>query len=335
MMTDLDAVGWLIPGAALMLCLGLFLDWLVGDMRWFFKIVPHPVVIVGNLIGLLDRKLNRAGRSAANRKVRGAMVCLLVTGLSAAAGYGIHLATLLHPNAWFAEVALIAVLVAQRSLAGRVRDVGRALGKNDLLAARENLRHLVSRDPDSLDRHGVARSALESLSENFSDAVVAPAFWYLLLGLPGLFAYKAINTMDSMIGYRTENYAAFGMAAARIDDAVNWLPARISGLLFVVAALFVPGGNPAAALRTMLRDAQKHASPNAGWPEAAMAGAFDIALGGPRTYAEGRRETVWMGSGRARLEAGDMKRALTLFTVACGLVWLNAAGLAVLSLSGG
>ena len=326
---------WLASATPLLLLMGLALDWLIGDMRWLFKFLPHPVVIIGKMIGFLDRKLNREGRGDINRTVRGAVVCIFVTLTAAATGWGVHLLTRQHPSGWMAEVLLVAILVAQRSLAGRVRDVGRALGKNDLLQARDNLRHLVSRDPDKLDRHGVGRSALESLAENFSDAVVAPAFWFLLLGLPGLFAYKAINTMDSMIGYKTDRYISFGMTAARLDDAVNWIPARLAGLIFVIGAAFAPGGNPARALKVMIRDAGKHASPNAGWPEAAMAGAFDMALGGPRVYAGGAKtESVWIGDGKARLEAGDVRRGLALFIIGCGLLWLLVAPLAILSLAG-
>lgn len=326
---------WLAPATPLLLLMGLALDWLIGDMRWFFRFIPHPVVIVGKLIGLLDRKLNREGRGDINRTVRGAVVCSFVTLVALGAGWGIQALTRQHASGWMIDVFLVAVLVAQRSLAGRVGDVGKALAKHDLLKARDTLRHLVSRDPAKLDRHGVGRSALESLAENFSDAVVAPAFWFLLLGLPGLFAYKAINTMDSMIGYKTERYSAFGMTAARLDDAVNWIPARLSGLIFVIAAAFAPGGNPARALRVMLRDARKHASPNAGWPEAAMAGAFDMALGGPRVYPGGAKtESVWIGDGKARLEAGDVRRGLALFVIGCGLLWLLIAPLAIASLAG-
>lgn len=326
---------WLAPATPLLLLMGLALDWLIGDMRWFFKLLPHPVVMIGKLIGFLDRKLNREGRGDINRTVRGAVVCVLVTLVAAAVGWGIQELTRQHSSGWMVDVFLVAVLVAQRSLAGRVGDVGKALAKKDLLKARDNLRHLVSRDPDKLDRHGVGRSALESLAENFSDAVVAPAFWFLVLGLPGLFAYKAINTMDSMIGYRTDRYISFGMTAARLDDAVNWIPARLAGLYFVIGAAFAPGGNPARALKVMLRDARKHASPNAGWPEAAMAGAFNFALGGPRVYAGGAKtESVWIGDGKARLEAGDVRRGLALFVIGCGLLWLTAAPLAILSLAG-
>lgn len=330
-----DGALLLVPATPLLLLMGLALDWLIGDMRWFFKFIPHPVVMIGKLIAVLDKKLNREGRGDINRTVRGAVVCVFVTLVAAGAGFAIQELTRQHPSGWMVEVFLVAVLVAQRSLAGRVADVGKALAGKDLLKARDNLRHLVSRDPDKLDRHGVGRSALESLAENFSDAVVAPAFWFLVLGLPGLFAYKAINTMDSMIGYKTDRYISFGMTAARLDDAVNWIPARLSGLFFVIGAAFAPGGNPARALKVMLRDAGKHASPNAGWPEAAMAGAFDLALGGPRVYAGGAKtESVWIGSGKARLEAGDVRRGLALFVIGCGLLWLCTAPLAILSLAG-
>lgn len=323
------------PPEPLILLLALLLDWLAGDMRWLFRIIPHPVVIVGRLIGFFDRKLNREGRGSTDLAMRGAFVTVAVTGLAAGFGWLFHRATLYHPQLWLFEVFLVGVLLAQRSLAGHVAAVGKALAARDEPGARAALRHIVSRDPDKLDRHGVARSALESLAENFSDAVVAPAFWYLLLGLPGLCAYKAINTLDSMIGYKTDRYRWFGMAAARLDDAVNWPAARLSGLILVLAAVFTPKGRPALAWRTMIRDARKHASPNAGWPEGAMAGAFDMALGGPRHYPGGLVETVWIGEGRARLEAADIRSGVTLFTIGCGLLWLGSAVLLLLELRAG
>ena len=162
------------------------------------------------------------------------------------------------------------------------------------------LASITGRETTELDQHGVARAAIESCAESYSDGVIAPIFWYLLLGLPGLMAYKAVNTMDSMIGHRSERYAAFGMVPARLDDALNWLPARISGTLITLAAIFVPGAAPIGALRVMFRDAGKHVSPNAGWPEAASAGALDLALLGPRRYAGGVAKAEWLGDGRAR-----------------------------------
>ena len=215
----------------LILMAALLIDWVIGDLRWLFRFAPHPVALIGGLIAALDRRLNRAGRSDANRVVRGALVTIFVAGVAAAAGWGLHWLCQQHAKGWLVEALFVAILLAQRSLAGRVGDVGKFLAKGDLAGARAGLRHLVGRDPDRLDKHAVARASVESLSENFSDAVAAPAFWYLLLGLPGLCAYKAINTLDSMIGYRSEKYRSFGMAAARLDDAVNWIPARLSGIL--------------------------------------------------------------------------------------------------------
>ena len=168
-----------------------------------------------------------------------------------------------------------------------------------------------------LDAYGVARAAIESLAENFGDGVVAPVFWYLLLGLPGLFAYKMVNTLDSMIGHKTPHYLRFGSAAARFDDLVNLLPARISGLLIAAAALFAEKGRPGRALAIMLRDARKHRSPNAGWPEAAMAGALGLALAGPRHYPEGAVVDPWVGDGTARAATSDIARALGLYKFAC------------------
>jgi adenosylcobinamide-phosphate synthase len=169
----------------------------------------------------------------------------------------------------------------------------------------------------SLDVHGIARAAIESLAENFSDGVVAPVFWYLLLGLPGLFAYKMANTLDSMIGHRTPRYRSFGWAAARLDDVLNLAPAPISGLLLTVAAVFAKGGRPDRALLVMLRDGRKHHSPNSGWPESAMAGALGLALAGPRNYPEGLVNDPWLGDGSARAAPSDIARALHLYRLAC------------------
>jgi len=169
----------------------------------------------------------------------------------------------------------------------------------------------------SLDANGVARAAIESLAENFSDGVVAPVFWYLLLGLPGLFAYKMANTLDSMIGHRTPQYRSFGWAAARLDDILNTVPAPLSGLLLTAAAAFARSCRPGRALMIMLRDGRKHHSPNAGWPESAMAGALGLALAGPRRYAEGLVSDPWLGDGTARAATSDITRALRLYRLAC------------------
>jgi adenosylcobinamide-phosphate synthase len=229
---------------------------------------------------------------------------------------------------WVVEVLLVGVLVAQRSLYDHVFAVCRALETGGIAAGREAVRHIVGRDPNSLDEYGVARAGIESLFENFSDGVVAPAFWYVLLGLPGLLAYKAVNTLDSMIGHRSPRYKDFGMAAARLDTAANFLPARLAGAIIALAGIVAPRGNPAMALKTMLRDARKHRSVNAGWPEAAGAGALGLALAGPRRYGAEVVNDPWIGGGRARATPADMRRALYLFVVAClvhaGLIALLA-----------
>jgi adenosylcobinamide-phosphate synthase len=176
---------------------------------------------------------------------------------------------------------------------------------------------IVGRDPEALDEAGVCRAAIESTAENFSDGIVAPAFWYLIAGLPGILAYKAVNTADSMIGHRSDRYRAFGWAAARLDDLLNYIPARISGALLTAAAPAV-GGSAKGALNAMLRDARKHRSANAGWPEAAMAGALGLALAGPRIYASGRVEDAWMNaSGRPNAKPSDIASALRLLVATC------------------
>ena len=302
----------------------LALDALIGDPRW----LPHPVRLIGWLTGLLDRALNRERHGESARVLLGGVAVLLVTGASAAAGWAIaHHAAMLAWG-WLAELVLVATLLAQRTMADHMVRVARALDAG-VEPARAELRHIVGREVHALDEHAIARAAIESGAENYSDGVVAPAFWYLLLGLPGLLAYKAINTMDSMIGHRSPRHHAFGRAAARIDDAVNWLPARVAGGLVALAALVVPGAAPGRALRTMVRDAPRHSSPNAGWPEAAMAGALGLALLGPRRYeGEAAADETWLGDGRREATAPDLRRTVWVFAVACALVAVLTAAIA-------
>ena len=305
------------PHGLLLLFLALGLDALLGDMPWLFRWLPHPVVVMGRAVAGLDRRLNRPERSESDRRLRGVVVAVLVPLAAAAAGLGIAFVARTVPHAWPAEVFVAATLIAQRSLFEHVHDVARALQGGGLEAGRFAVARIVGRDPQSLDVHGVARAAVESLAENFSDAVVAPVFWYALLGLPGLLAYKAVNTLDSMVGYRTERYRAFGWASARLDDAMNLVPARLAALMIAVAALFTPKGRPLRAVATMVTDARHHRSPNSGWPEAAMAGALGLALAGPRRYPGQGVDGQWIGSGRARATVTDIDRALVLFTAAC------------------
>ncbi|MBF0250172.1 MAG: cobalamin biosynthesis protein CobD [Alphaproteobacteria bacterium] len=301
----------------ILLVLGLVLDAAVGAMGPVWRVLPHPVVMIGALIGGLERKLNRDTRPQMDRAVRGLLVVTLVAGLAGAAGWGVQWLTFHHPIGWMVELFLIIALLAQRELYTHVRDVAVALKDHGTESGRTAVGRIVGRDPAYLDEHGVARAAIESLAENFSDGVVAPVFWYVLFGFPGLLVYKAVNTLDSMIGYRNDRFRAFGFTAARLDDVLNLIPARLAGLLICVAAAAAPKGRPWAAFKTMWRDAAKHKSPNAGWPEAATAGALDLALAGPRRYAHHTQDDPWIGTGTARATAADIDRALYLYVVAC------------------
>ena len=320
---------------ALILALALLLDALIGDPRWLYKILPHPVVLIGKPIGFLDKRLNRDTRTPRNRLIRGLITVVLVVGGAIAVGIALDIFLSNGPGGWITEAILVSILLAGRSLHDHVHRVGKALRKDGIDGGRREIAHIVSRDPRSLDRHGVVRSAIESLAENFSDGVVAPALFYLLFGLPGLIAYKAINTLDSMIGYKTERHKDFGFTAAKLDDMANWVPARLSGFLICLAACFTPTAYPIEGLRTMLREAKNHKSPNAGWPEAALAGALNIALGGPRTYPGGEVVGVWIGKGRARLEPRDIDRSRGLYAVTNAIMWFAVLfiGLAMATLT--
>ena len=309
------------------LLLALVLDLAFGDMAIVFRLLPHPVVVVGYGVNYLDKRLNRIARSDRARRWRGILTVAVLVGAAAALGWLVTEYLRFVRYGWLFEALLVAVLLAQRSLFDHVAAVAKALQAGGLAAGRQAVAKIVGRDPDSLDEHGVARAAIESLFENFSDGVVAPAFWYLLLGLPGIFAYKTASTLDSMIGHRTPHYLYFGWAAARFDDVLNWIPARLTGLLVCIAALFSPGAKSVAALRIMLRDGKKHRSPNAGWPEAAAAGALGLALSGPRRYGSAMLNEPWLGDGRARVTIVDIGAALQLYAAA-------AACLAVLLLIG-
>ncbi|MCH7634266.1 MAG: cobalamin biosynthesis protein CobD [Proteobacteria bacterium] len=318
---------------ALILLLALFIEAIVGDLRILFRVIPHPVAAFGRLVGALDRRLNREIRSERNRILRGAVVVIVLILLVASLGWAVHLFVREVPFGEVLELAVLVILIAQRGLFDHVKRVGAALREDGIDAGRAAVGHIVGRDVKGLDEHGVCRAAIESCAENFNDGVLAPVFWYVLLGLPGLMMYKAVNTMDSMIGFTTPRHRAFGMAAARLDDALNFFPARISGLVIALAALFVPTANAARAVKVMWSDAGKHRSLNAGWPEGAMAGALDLALGGPRSYEGEVVPDPWIGGGRARANHQDIRRALYMFTVACLINAGLVAGLILLHLS--
>jgi adenosylcobinamide-phosphate synthase len=318
-----------------LLLAALALDFLLGDMPMLFRFVPHPVVLVGRAVTFLDRRLNRERRGERARLVRGVFAVALLVVAAAAAGAALAVVLRVVRFGWAVEALIVAVLLAQRSLFEHVVAVGAALADKGLFGGREAVSHIVGRDPESLDEHGVVRAAIESLAENFSDGVVAPAFWYALFGLPGIFVYKTANTLDSMIGHRSPRHLRFGWAAARFDDLLNLVPARLSGVLLAGAALAVPDARVGSALRIMLRDARKHRSLNAGWPEAATAGALGLALAGPRRYGGVVVKDPWLGDGRARAEPADLARALRLYLIACLLqAALLLGGVAASSWSG-
>jgi adenosylcobinamide-phosphate synthase len=293
----------------------------LGYPQSLFRATGHPVTWMGRLIGLADRCLNHEHRSFATRRALGFFALLLLLAITGGGAYVLSLgvsALKLPRSAGLALTALIASsLIAQRSLDAHVLAVADAL-EESLEPGRVALAKIVGRDVANLDEAGIACAAIESLAENYSDGVVAPAFWLALGGLPFGVCYKAINTADSMIGHKTQRHAAFGFAAAKLDDLVNFFPARISALFVVVAAFLVRGGSPRAAWHTMWRDARGHLSPNAGWPEAAFAGALGLRLGGPRTYVGEKVDDAWIGVGKEPSRQ-DIGCAITLYRWACGI----------------
>ena len=292
----------------IILLLALAIDTAVGDPAALYRLVPHPVAALGRLIGVLERRFNRPKAGDAARFTLGLLTMLVVVGAATMIGWAIAWALRHAPGGWAIEAMLASTLIALRGLDRHVGAVADGLDQ-DLDAGRLAVGHIVGRDPQSLDSPGIARAAIESLAENFSDGVVAPVFWYAVFGLPGLAAYKAINTLDSMIGHRDPRYAVFGRASARLDDVVNWVPARIAGALIAVAAL----NRAPAAFQAMARDAKRHRSPNAGWQEAPLAGALGLALAGPRRYGDVVIDDAWMGDGRREASAADIRRALWLY----------------------
>ena len=294
---------------------------MIGYPNAVYRLVGHPVTWIGHLITWCDDTWNSAARSSRARRLYGVMTLLLVLAVSLSAGVAI-VAVLDRLLPGLAALILCGVLastlLAQRSLDTHVLAVAKGLEMEGLAGGRAAVAHIVGRETRNLDEAAVCRAAIESLAENFSDGVVAPLFWMVMAGLPGALAYKAINTADSMIGHKTERHLAFGWASARCDDLVNLPASRLSALWLVLAAIPL-GLSPAGALRTMWRDAGHHRSPNAGWPEAAMAGALGIRLSGPRIYDGVPVEERWVGEGRGELAAKDIRRALKLYRTACAV----------------
>jgi adenosylcobinamide-phosphate synthase len=296
----------------------LLLEAAVGYPQAIYRRISHPVVWMGKLIAWLEKRWNRQTSSDLTRRLLGvATVAILV---STAVGLGASIQTLAQHLSlgWLIVAGVATTGLAQRSLYCHAREVLRPLIGGDLMQARLALSRIVGRDTAQLDERGVAAAALESLAESFNDAVVAPAFWFAIGGLPGLFVYKAMNTADSMIGHREPRWRMFGWAAARSDDLMNLVPARMAGLLIAIGGL--------QGFRVMWRDAGKHDSPNAGWPEAAMAGALKVQLGGLAVYDGIAHERASFGHGE-QPGARELASGMRIYLKACGLLWLIAATL--------
>jgi adenosylcobinamide-phosphate synthase len=313
--------------------IAMLIELCLGYPEALHRAIGHPVTWIGRLIAWLDRTLNRETAAPQARKAAGVAAVLVLIAIVGAIAVLVQFALLRLPFGILAAAILASALVAQRSLFRHVADVAAALDNGGVAAGREAVAHIVGRDTDKLDAAGVARAAIESLAENFSDAIVAPVFWMAIGGLPGAALYKAINTADSMIGHRTPRHEAFGWAAARLDDLLNLPAARLSALLLIAAAALRKNASPGAAWRAVRRDAGKHRSPNAGYPEAAMAGALGLSLAGPRVYGGSLVEDALMGDGRREAGAADIRSALALYRVADAvlLVLLGVVALALIA----
>ncbi|MEM7740342.1 MAG: adenosylcobinamide-phosphate synthase CbiB [Pseudomonadota bacterium] len=290
-----------------------------GAWGWpkpLYNVVRHPVVWIGALCDAGTGLLNRGSWSHTQRYLSGVLTTLVIVVLTFISAR-LMTSVLPETTAGFIGEAIIASsLLASRSLYTHVKAVLIPLSANNLDNARSAVSQIVGRDPAALDEAGVTRAAIESLAENTSDGVVAPLFWGVLLGLPGMAAYKAINTLDSMIGHRNKDFSAFGGFAARIDDVANFIPSRMTGLLFVLASA------RKAAWHTMIRDAARHRSPNAGWPEAAMAGALGVRLSGPRHYGNAVSKDPWLNEAAPNPTDDTIRRALFIYQRALALCLL-------------
>jgi adenosylcobinamide-phosphate synthase len=293
--------------------LALLIERLVGYPQWLVARIGHPVMWIGTLIDRLERRFNDLSLSFTHRRRNGVIAFLILAGLTLIIALIVERSLLWLPFGLVMVAILSSSLIAQKSLEAHVTAVAEGLETGGLEEGRRAVSMIVGRDPDQLDAAGVSRAAIESLAENFSDGITAPVVWLGLLGLPGAALYKATNTADSMIGHRNARYGAFGWAAARFDDLVNLPASRLTALLFIAVAAIVPGASAKAAWGAVRRDAGKHKSPNAGWPEAAMAGALGLALAGPRVYAGVLVDDHMMGEGgRREATAADIRRALAL-----------------------
>jgi adenosylcobinamide-phosphate synthase len=310
-------MGW--PYSLVLALAAVIVDVTVGYPPALYRAVGHPVTWMGAGLSALEVRLNRPTLGFSARRGAGVFALLLYLGVVGVAAGLLSALAVLGPVGFVALAALASSLPARQSLDQHVRAVALGLERGGLEAGRAAVAMIVGRNVRTLDEAGVARAALESLAENFSDGVVAPTLWIALAGLPGGALYKAINTADSMIGHKSDRYLAFGWAAARLDDLVNLPASRLSALWLILAAAATPDASAREAWRIVWRDAGRHRSPNAGWPEAAMAGALGIRLAGPRVYGETRVDDAFMGDGRAAVTASDIRRGLALYRRAAAI----------------
>jgi adenosylcobinamide-phosphate synthase len=316
------------------LLFALIIDAIIGDPKLFYRTIPHPAQMMGWIISRLDTWLNDELDEPRSQRIKGISTVVIILVLATSIGLGLLFLLSFIPYGWVLEALLLSTMIASKSLYQHVLAVASSLKNESIDNARSAAGEIVGRDTKNLDHHGIARAAIESLSENFSDGVVAPIFWTALFGLPGALAYKMLNTADSMIGYKNDRYLYFGWAAARLDDLANFIPARISAFLLCIAA-FIWGQNEAKrSWIAITNDANKQLSINAGYPEAAMAGALNLRLAGPRDYGDQTIKGNWIGianeGSTADATGEDIGKGLSLYLNACLLLTVVIVFLTVL-----
>ena len=320
----------MVTGALFIAAAALLFEALFGYPQALYRAIGHPVTWIGALITLLDKTLNRPQWSFVMRRASGVLALLLLLGLTGGLTLFAEHYLIQTQEGVVLAILLAATLPAQRSLNDHVLAVANALDNGGIAAGRTSVGMIVGRNTAVLDEAGISRAAIESLAENFSDGVVAPIFWTAMFSLTGGVLYKATNTADSMIGHKSEKYHAFGWAAARFDDLVNLPASRISAVLIILAAALIPGCSAWNAIKAVRRDAPHHRSPNAGWPEAAMAGALGLKIAGPRLYGTEMVEDAYMGDGRREANTKDIRRALRVYRVAAVIEGVVVIALAMM-----
>ena len=311
-----------------MAAFALVIEYFVGYPQNLQRAIGHPVEWIGKLISYLDEGLNDPDAEDRDQRNHGIFAVIALCIIVGVPAFIVEKLLLSFHYGWVVNILLATAFIAQKSLRDHVTTVAHTL-PHSILSARQEVAKIVGRDPSNLDESGIAKAALESLAENTADGIAAPIFWFAIAGLPGIVIYKAINTADSMIGHKSEKYLHFGWAAAKLDDLVNLPASRLTGLMFATAAWFKSKTRALSALNAMWRDAGKHQSPNAGWPEAAMAGALDLKFGGPRQYDGELVQLAYMGDGRSQMTAKDIDEGLELYDRALFILMAVVALLAL------